>query len=134
LLTPLDATAALLRCDGGEADYTEVEAAGDVAAALPSAAAAALVQRGLLLQDTPFSLTLRGALSYNEEDVLTLDGGGDDGESMAIEVCAFTWAGAEHLLYCPVDPLVLLATPVTDGTPDGARTASSGRSLKEAGG
>ena len=90
-----------------------------------AAVSAALFQRGLLLARTPFALTLRGALSYNEEDVVTLDEGGDaeggEGPSLGLEVCVFEGpGGVEHLLYSPVDPIVLLAKQSSDGTEDGA--------------
>ncbi len=47
----------------------------ELAAVLPVCSAVLLRQRGLLLRDTPFALTLRGALAYNEADVITLDEG-----------------------------------------------------------
>ena len=135
LLTPLDATCALLRSSGGgedEEDYTEVEdGSEEMAAVFPTAAAAALRQRGLVLQRCAFALTLRGALHYTDADVISLDegdgGAASDGESLGLEVCSFTDAalGAEYLLYSPVDPLVLLAKPADAGAalPVGAATA-----------
>ena len=91
-----------------------------------AAVGAALHQRGLLLARTPFALTLRGALSYNEEDVVTLAEGGDaEGPSLGLEVCVFeTAGGVEHLLYSPVDPIVLLAKASADGLEDGAFISS----------
>jgi hypothetical protein len=135
LLTPLDATCALLRSSGGgeaEEDYTEVEEGSEeMAAVFPVAAAAALRQRGLVLQRCAFALTLRGVLHYTDADVISLDegdgGATGDGESLGLEVCSFTDAalGAEYLLYSPVDPLVLLAKPAdaSASLPVGAATA-----------
>ena len=136
LLTPLDATCALLRSSGGgedDEDYTEVEdGSEEMSAVFPAAAAAALRQRGLVLQRCAFALTLRGVLHYTDADVISLDegdGGGaaSDGESLGLEVCSFTDAalGAEYLLYSPVDPLVLLAKPAdaSAALPVGAATA-----------
>jgi len=122
LLTPLDAAAALLRCDAGE-DYSEVESESEVEAVWAAAAQAALLQRGLLLQRTPFSLTLRGALAYNEEDVLQLEEGPSGEEALGVEVCSFLSSDAEYLLYSPVDPMVFLAKPADDGSVDGAACA-----------
>ena len=140
LLTPLDATCALLRSSGGgedDEDYTEVEdGSEEMDTVFPVAAAAALRQRGLVLQRCAFALTLRGVLHYTDADVISLDegvdgsAGGEDGESLGLEVCSFIHAalGAEYLLYSPVDPLVLLAKPAEAGAgappvPQGAATA-----------
>lgn len=120
LLTPLDAAVTLLRADP-EGEFSSPDD-DEVTAAFPDAAEALLTQRGLLLRQTPFCLTMRGPLSYNEADVITLQedeaDGGDD--SLGIEVCQFeTRDGGMFLVYASVDPLVILAQPSSnpDGTP-----------------
>lgn len=120
VLTPLDAPCTLLRATSGE-DYEEAEGA-ELAAALPLAAAELLRQRALLLQATPFCLTLRGALCYNEADVIQL-GEAEEEDSLGLEVLSFEGPGAEeYLLYAAVDPLVLLAEPA--GAEGGAGPAA----------
>jgi len=119
LLTPLDAAVTILRSDPeGEFSTPDPEEAN---AAFPDATEALLTQRGLLLRQTPFCLTLRGALSYNEADVITLQEDESDGgeDSLGIEIATFeTRDGGMFLIYCSVDPLVMLAQP--SSTEDGA--------------
>ena len=120
LLTPLDAAVTMLRSDP-EGEFTSPDD-DECTAAFADAAEAALSQRGLLLKQTPFCLTLRGALAYNEADVITLQE--DSGEdSHGIEICTFdTRDGGMYLLYSAVDPLVMLAQPSSNE--DGASSYS----------
>jgi len=139
LLTPLDATCALLRASAGDDDdYTEVDdGTVELDAVFAVAAEAALRQRGLVLMRTAFALTLRGVLQYSDADVISLDDGAEDGgECLGIEVCSFTDGkqGAEYVLYSPVDPLVLLARPMGYGEADAAVTAAAARSMSDVAG
>jgi len=136
LLTPLDATCALLRASAGDDDdYTEVDdGTAELDAVFAVAAEAALRHRGLVLKRTAFALTLRGVLQYSDADVISLDDGDEDGgECLGIEVCSFTDSkqGAEYVLYSPVDPLVLLARPMEHGEADAAVAASASASMSD---
>jgi hypothetical protein len=71
ILTPLDPPVTILRADA-EQDFTEVEE-DELPGVLPACGAALLAPRGRLLRAPPVCLTLRGALCYNETDVITLE-------------------------------------------------------------
>ena len=88
-----------------------MEDESELASVFPSALEAA-ARRGLLLSRTHLGLSLRGALVYNETDVLTLQS--EEGEeAVSVEVAAFEAPnGAEYLLHSPLDPVVVLCAPV----------------------
>ena len=76
--------------------------------------AAALAQKGMLLQRSAFCMTVRGAVRFNETDALMMDTGLDEA-SEGVEVVTFTSGASRYLVYAPMNP-VLLVTREREGT------------------
>lgn len=85
-----------------------------------SNASYALAKKSLHLIYTGFSLTLRGAICFGEEDIINLDTeyGFSIGGSLSegVDICTFTVGKKEYLIYTPFDPLMFIAyrDPVTN--------------------
>jgi hypothetical protein len=69
--------------------------------------AAALAQKGMLLQRSAFCMTVRGAVRFNETDTLVMDTGMDE-ESEGVEVVTFQSGASRYLVYAPMNPVLLV--------------------------
>eukprot|EP00899_Mesostigma_viride_P010055 jgi/Mesvir1/19050/Mv12812-RA.1 len=99
ILQPLDLAVRILI----ENKYGEMEDPPERAMdQLISVAMTALLERRVVLRRTPFCLTIRGGLLFDEREVLSL------GEEEAIEICSFDFDGRECLVLAPVAPLIFV--------------------------
>ena len=75
LLTPLDTSINILRygLEGNDEEGLDSLSDEELEAVLPAMEEALLMQRGLLLRRSAHCLTVRGAVRYNDADVLTVE-------------------------------------------------------------
>ena len=76
--------------------------------------AAALAQKGLLLQRSAFCMTVRGAVRFNETDALVMDTGMDEA-SEGVELVTFQSGASRYLVYAPMNPVLLVTREKDDG-------------------
>ncbi|GAQ91360.1 hypothetical protein KFL_007720020 [Klebsormidium nitens] len=111
LLLAMDTPIEVLLADHSSQTYKEISDE-DVVKLLPHATFA-LAKRKLHLVQSGFCLTVRGAVSYTEDDIVELDKGSGNGETDAaaegVEICRFRLEDNEYLLYTPFEPVLFVA-------------------------
>ncbi|GJP30399.1 hypothetical protein CLOM_g1037 [Closterium sp. NIES-68] len=111
LLHPLDTPIMFFRISGRTGELQEVD--DEEAERIMPAAAYALAKKSLHLTPSGFTLTLRGAICFTEDDVINLDTelgfgiGGSLAEGVDITTCSC--GGQEYMIYTPFDPLMFVA-------------------------
>ncbi|CAI5526771.1 unnamed protein product [Closterium sp. Naga37s-1] len=110
LLHPLDTPIMFFRISGRTGELQEVD--DEEAERIIPAAAYALAKKSLHLTPTGFTLTLRGAICFTEDDVINLDTelGFGIGGSLAegVDITTFLSGGQEYMIYTPFDPLMFV--------------------------
>ncbi|CAI5949546.1 unnamed protein product [Closterium sp. NIES-64] len=111
LLHPLDTPIMFFRISGRTGELQEVD--DEEAERIMPAAAYALAKKSLHLTPSGFTLTLRGAICFTEDDVINLDTelGFGIGGSLAegVDITTFLSGGQEYMIYTPFDPLMFVA-------------------------
>ncbi|CAI5957603.1 unnamed protein product [Closterium sp. NIES-65] len=99
------------RISGRTGELQEVD--DEEAERIMPAAAYALAKKSLHLTPSGFTLTLRGAICFTEDDVINLDTelGFGIGGSLAegVDITTFLSGGQEYMIYTPFDPLMFVA-------------------------
>ncbi|CAI5466271.1 unnamed protein product, partial [Closterium sp. Yama58-4] len=111
LLHPLDTPIMFFRISGRTGELQEVD--DEEAERIMPGAAYALAKKSLHLTPSGFTLTLRGAICFTEDDVINLDTelGFGIGGSLAegVDITTFLSGGQEYMIYTPFDPLMFVA-------------------------
>lgn len=130
LLMPVDIPGVIVAWEGieeDEEDFAEailLEDSEEIAAIFPDAKAV-LAEQNLILQNTAFTLSIKGELPPIEEDsilTLELDGDGDgEEESQSLEaeelqfLASFYHQEHKYSIYTPIAPLLFLAKSTPNG-------------------
>ena len=77
-----------------------------------------LAARRLYVQNTAYCLTVRGAVRYTDEDVVSLDLGEDGDETAAegVELLSFELDGVLYTIFTPVEALIFVVSCKEDGS------------------
>jgi hypothetical protein len=128
LLMPVDIPGVIVAWEGveeDEEDFVEailLEDSEEIAAIFPDAKAV-LAEQNLILQNTAFTLSIKGELPPIEEDsilTLELDGDGEE-ESQPLEaeelqfLASFYHKDNKYSIYTPIAPLLFLAKSTPNG-------------------
>jgi len=114
LCLPLDHPIDVLRGEGLDESEDLSDIGDDELLQIIPDMAAALAQKGLLLQRSAFCMTVRGAVRFNETDALVMDTGMDEA-SEGVELVTFQSGASRYLVYAPMNPVLLVTREKDDG-------------------
>ena len=104
LCLPLDHPIGVLRGEGVDESEDLSDIGDEELLQIIPDMAAALAQKGMLLQRSAFCMTVRGAVRFNETDTRVMDTGMDE-ESEGVEVVTFQSGASRYLVYAPMNPV-----------------------------
>ena len=110
---PLDHPIDVLRGEGLDESEDLSDIGDDELLQIIPDMAAALAQKGLLLQRSAFCMTVRGAVRFNETDALVMDTGMDEA-SEGVELVTFQSGASRYLVYAPMNPVLLVTREKDD--------------------
>lgn len=116
LLLPVDTPIEVLADDPVTDEMTDLND-GELDAILPLVSER-LAARRLYVQNTAYCLTVRGAVRYSDEDIVSLDLGEDGDETAAegVELLGFEQDGVLYTIFTPVEALIFVVSVAEDGS------------------